>query len=83
MASTLQNLLRERYDGDINPPNDEIICTYENARGTIQTSANNPFQILPGSEAISLTETAGPTFLWAGNNHGLTSIDLTNLRALN
>ena len=59
-----------------------MTCAYENARGTIQISANNPFQILSDSEAISLTETAGPTFLWVGNNHELTSIDLTNLRSI-
>ena len=45
LASTIQNLLRERYDGDINCPNDEMTCTYENARGTIKISTNNPFQI--------------------------------------
>ena len=83
LASTIHNLLRERYDGDINSPNDEMTCAYENARGTIQISANNPFQILSDSEAISLTETAGPTFLWVGNNHELTSIYLTNLRSTN
>ena len=57
--------------------------TYENARGTIQISANSPFQILFDSEAISLTETAGPTFLWVGSNHELTSIGLTYLRSIN
>ena len=44
LASTVQNLLRGRYDGDINFPNDEMTCTYENARGTINTSANNTLQ---------------------------------------
>ena len=83
LASTLQNLLRERYDGDINFPNDEMTCTYESSRGTVKLTANNPFQILSDSEATYLTETAGPTFLWVGNNHELTSIDLTNLRSLN
>ena len=60
-----------------------MTCTHENARGRFQNSANNPFQILSDSEAISLSETAGPTFLWVGNNHELTSIDLTNLRSIN
>ena len=82
-ASTMQNLLLERYDGDINSPNDEMTCTYENARGTIKISANNPFQILPDSEAIDLTENAGPAFLWAGNNHELPNIDSSNLRSIN
>ena len=31
LASTIHNLLRERYDGDINFPNDEMTCTYDNA----------------------------------------------------
>ena len=75
MASTIQNLPRERYDGDINFPNDEMTCTYENARGTIKISANNPFQILYDSEAIYLTKNAGPTFIWVGNNHVLAYID--------
>ena len=83
LASTIQNLLRERYDGDINSPNDEMTCTYENARGTVKISANNPFQILSDSEAIYLTKNAGPTFLWVGNNHELVYIDLTNLRSMN
>ena len=52
-----------------------MTCTYENARGTIQISANNPFQILFDNEAISLTGAAGPTFVWVGGNHELTSID--------
>ena len=46
LASTIHNLLRERYDGDINFPNDEMTCTYDIARGTIKITANNPFQIL-------------------------------------
>ena len=60
-----------------------MTCTYENARGTIRISANNTFQALYDSETISLTETAGPTLLWVGNNHELTSIDLTNVRSIN
>ena len=52
LASTIQNLLQEKYDGDIHFPNDEMTCTYENARGTIKISASNPFQILSDSEAI-------------------------------
>ena len=83
LASTIQNILRERYDGDINFPTDEMTCTYENARGTIKFSANNPFQILSDSEAIYLTENSGPNFLWVGNNHELTNIDLTILRSMN
>ena len=62
----MQNLLRERYDGDINFSNDEMTCTYENARGTIKISANNPFQILYDSEAIYLKENSGPSFYGLG-----------------
>ena len=76
-------LLREIYDGDINFPNDAVTCTYENPRGTIKISANRPFQILSDSEATYLTKNSGPNFLWVGNNHGLTNIDLTNLRSRN
>ena len=83
LASTLQTLLRARYDGDINFPDDAMTCTYENSRGTIKITANNPFQILSDSEAIYLTENAGPTFIWVGNNHVGTSIDLTNLQSIN
>ena len=72
LASTIQNLLREGYDGDINFPNDEMTCTCEDARGTIKIAANNPFQILSDSEAIYLTENSGPNFLWVGGNHELT-----------
>ena len=45
LASTIHSLLRERYGGYTNFPNDEMTCTCENARGTINISANNPFQI--------------------------------------
>ena len=83
MASTVHNLLRERYDGCISFPNDEMICTCENARGTIKISANNPFQILPDSGAIYLTENAGPALFWVGNNRELTTIYLSNLRSIN
>ena len=83
LASTLQTLLRERYDGDINFPDGAMTCTYENSRGTIKITANNPFQILSDSEAVYLTENGGPTFIWVGNNHVGTSIDLTNLRSIN
>ena len=60
-----------------------MTCSYENASGTVKISANNPFQILSDSEAIYLTENSGPNFLWVGNNHELTNIDLTNLRSIN
>ena len=83
LASTIHSLLRERYGGYTNFPNDEMTCTYGNARGAIQISANSPFQILSDSEAVSLTDSAGPTFLWVGNNHELISIGLTNLRSIN
>ena len=83
MASTIPNLLQQRYDGDINYLKDEMTCSYDNARGTIKISANNQFQILPNSEVIYLTENAGPIFIWVGNNHELISIDLTNLRSIN
>ena len=61
LANTIQNSLRERYDGDIFH-NDEMTCTYDNAKGPIKIPANNHFQILSDSEAISLTQTAGPSF---------------------
>ena len=74
LASTIGNVLGDKYDGDTNFPNDDMTCTYGNARGTIQISAANiPFQILSDSGAISLTNTAGPTFLRVGNNHVITS----------
>ena len=60
-----------------------MTCTYENARGTIKISANNPCQILSDSEAIYLIENSGPAFLCVGNHHELTHIDLSNLRSLN
>ena len=53
LASTIQNLLREKYGGYTNSPNDDMTCTYGSARGAIQNSANNPFQILSDSEAIN------------------------------
>ena len=59
-----------------------MTCTYENARGTIKISANILFQTPSGSEAIHLTENAGPALLWVGNNHELTNIDLSNLRSI-
>ena len=62
---------------------DAMTCTYEKARGTFQISANIPFQVLPDSDAISFTETAGPTFLWVGSNRELNSIEIANLRAIN
>ena len=62
LASTIHNFLRERYDGDISFPNDEMTCTYDNARGTIKITANNPSQILSDSEAIYLTEHASFAF---------------------
>ena len=59
-----------------------MTCTYENARGTVKISANNPFQILSDSEAIYLIENAGPAFMnW--NNHELTHIYLPNLQSIN
>ena len=83
LASTIHNLSRERYDGDINFPNDEMTCTYDIARGTIKTTANNTFQFLSDSEAVHLTEHASFTFIWVGNSHELANIDLSNLRSIN
>ena len=60
-----------------------MTCTYENARGEVNISANNPFQLLSDSAAIYLTENAGPTLLWVGNNHELVYTDLANLRSIN
>ena len=45
LASTIQDLVQQRYT-DTNYPDDEITCTYDNARGTINITATFAFQIL-------------------------------------
>ena len=83
LASTIQSLVQQRYT-DIDYPNDEMTCIYDNARGTIKISASFDFQILFDFQAMALTIGYRNSFVWVDSSNGdETSIDLSNLRSIN
>ena len=82
LASTINDLVQQRYT-DSNYPDDEMTCTYDNARGTIKITATFEFQILSDFRTMALTLEHGNSFVWVDSNDNETSIDVNHLCYIN
>ena len=82
LASTIYALVQQRYT-DSNYPDDEMTCTYDNARGTIKITATFEFQILSDFRTMALTLGYGNSFVWVDSNNNETSLDVNNLCSIN
>ena len=82
LASTINDLVQKRYTTEFYP-DDEMTCTYDNARGTIKITATFNFQILSDFRAMALTLGYGNSFVWVDSDNNDTSIDVNNLCSIN
>ena len=82
LASTIQDLVQQRYT-DTNYPDDEMTCTYDNARGTIRITATFEFQILSDFRTMALTLGYGNFIVWVDSNDNETTIDVNDLCSKN
>ena len=82
LASTINDLVQKRYTTEFYP-DDEMTCTYDNARGTIKISATFNFQKLSDFRAMALSIEFANSFVWVDSDNIDTSIDINNLCSIN